>query len=87
MGRSAPGVQGYRGVCRTRRGAGGYVLTLPSVLLLLRTGVGLPPYRGWPARPGPGFSGKAGRKAPGASAPGPQGTRGVPADRRLARAM
>ena len=46
IGRGAPGVQGYRGVCRTRRGAGGYVLTLPSVLLLLRTGVGLPPYRG-----------------------------------------
>ena len=104
IGRGAPGVQGYRGVCRTRRGAGGYVLTLPSVLLLLRTGVGLPPYRGRtvrgtvrfnprrshldscaPARVEQsgglfdqiqseatlilsGFSGKAGGKAPGASA-------------------
>ena len=34
-------------------------------------GIGLPPYRECPTRAGPGFSGKAGGKAPGASAPGP----------------
>ena len=118
------GGTGIPWVCRTRRGAGGYVLTLPSVLLLLRTGVGLPPYRGWPARPGrtvrgtvrsnPKRSyldsfrlfwksrGKSTRGfgkntrwlrldlievSPGHFDPGPQGTRGVPAGRCLARAM
>ena len=64
-------LQRYRWVLSNRCWAGGCVLSLPSVRLPIRTGVGLPPYRGWPARPGPGFSGKAGGNAPGPAGPGP----------------
>ena len=79
--------EGGAAVCNTYRNIVGYSATVTGRVgayypyrlyaYCYAPGVGLPPYREWPARPGPGFSGKAGGKAPGPAGPGPWDSSGL----------